>query len=196
MPNNLGLGGIADKGRVALVTERLGFYTWAMMRILLIFAVLGLAGCNGLPLDFSRAADEVDPATLIEGQVRPRARPDALGAAKPDENAVTVEQFDTTTDEQRILAAEVPALGEEVSLGVTVASLGDPSQPGFWLETPLVDAGAKGRVYAEETGASAQVNLIPIDGPATGGSRISLSAMRLLGVPLTGLPELEVFRTN
>ena len=35
--------------------------------------------------------------------------------------------------------------------------------------------------------------LIPIEGPATGGSRISLSAMRLIGAPLTDLPTLEVY---
>jgi hypothetical protein len=43
------------------------------------------------------------------------------------------------------------------------------------------------------TGQSSQVDLIPIDGPPTAGSRMSLAAMRLIGVPLTGLAEVEVF---
>jgi hypothetical protein len=38
-----------------------------------------------------------------------------------------------------------------------------------------------------------RVELRPIEGPATGGSRISLAALRLLGASLAGLPEVEVF---
>ena len=57
-----------------------------------------------------------------------------------------------------------------------------------------MDAPAQGRVEYPETGKSAQVELIPIDGAATAGSRISLPAMRLLGAPLTGLVTLRVFR--
>ncbi len=78
-------------------------------------------------------------------------------------------------------------------MGETVASLGDPTRPGFWLETPLVDSPATGRVVFPATGKSAQVDLIPIDGPPTAGSRISLSAMRLIEAPLTDLPTIQVF---
>jgi len=78
-------------------------------------------------------------------------------------------------------------------LGTSVASLGDPARSGFWLETPLVSSETEGRVVFPGTGKSAQVQLIPIEGPATGGSRISLSAMRLIGAPLTDLPTLEVY---
>jgi hypothetical protein len=34
--------------------------------------------------------------------------------------------------------------------------------------------------------------LIPIDGPATAGSRMSLSALRLIGASLTDLTSVEV----
>ncbi|MHA6345602.1 hypothetical protein ACXYMW_08830, partial [Roseivivax sp. CAU 1761] len=64
---------------------------------------------------------------------------------------------------------------------------------GFWLETPLVSAETKGRVVYPQTGKSAQVDLIPIGGAATAGSRISLAAMRLIEAPLTDLPTVEVF---
>ena len=193
---SVGLELLAGKRRVALVVDCQGFYSWGMVRILLVLTVLCVAGCTGISFDFGRGTQAKPEAEAGEGPLRPRARPDVLAAKKPAENAVTVEQFDTTTNEQRILAAEVPALGSQELLGVTVASLGDPARPGFWLETPLVAAPAKGRVYSAQTGASAQVNLIPIDGAVTAGSRISLSAMRLLGIPLTGLPELEVFQVN
>jgi len=72
-------------------------------------------------------------------------------------------------------------------------SLGDPARPGFWIETPLVSSPTTGRVAYPSTGQSSQVDLIPIDGPATAGSRMSLAAMRLIGVPLTGLAEVQVF---
>lgn len=127
-------------------------------------------------------------------QMRPQARPGALDTApKPPANARTVEQFDTTTPQERAEAAAAPQPAGERRLGETVASLGDVSKPGFWLETPLVSAPAQGRVVYPGSGKSAQVELIPIDGPATAGSRLSLAAMRLLEAPLTDLPTIEVY---
>lgn len=79
-------------------------------------------------------------------------------------------------------------------LGVTVASLGDPSRDGIWIETPLVSTPAKGRVTYVKSGRTVKVDLIPISGPVTAGSRLSLAAMRLLDAPLTGLPEVQVYR--
>ncbi len=110
--------------------------------------------------------------------------------------ARTVTQFDTTTEEQKAAAVAGGASAAGVDLGVTIASLGAPSEPGFWLKTPLVDAPAKGRVSYAPSGKSVQVDLIPIDGPKTAGSRMSLSAMRLIGAPFTELPEVRVFRVG
>ena len=150
-----------------------------------------IAGCGLLPERFARP----DRASSAEAssQTRPAARPEALASAaarRPPEGARTAEALDTTTAEER-QAAAAPAPQGARSLGSTVASLGDPARPGFWLETPLVSAAGTGRV--DYQGQSAQVELIPIDGPASGGSRISLAAMRLIGAPLTGLPTVEVF---
>jgi hypothetical protein len=114
-------------------------------------------------------------------------------APAPPKNARTAEQFDTTTASERQEAAAVPTATSERALGETIASLGDVSKPGFWLETPLVSEPTQGRVLFPGSGKSAQVDLIPIEGPATAGSRISLAAMRLIEAPLTDLPTLKVF---
>ncbi len=118
----------------------------------------------------------------------PSSIDDATGVELPEEDARTVEEFDTTTQEQREEAASATAGGN--ALGTTVASLGDAGQPGFWLETPLVDAPTTGRIRNPDTGRTVQVDLRPIEG---GSSRISLAALRLLEAPLTELVTLEVF---
>jgi hypothetical protein len=116
-----------------------------------------------------------------------------VSAPPPPPTARTADEFDTTSAEDRAAAGDAPAPAGEAKLGLTVASLGDPASPGFWLETPLVTKVQQGRVVLPGTGTVVQVELRPIGGPATGGSRISLAAMRLLGVALTDLPELEVY---
>lgn len=145
-----------------------------------------LAGCGPLALMPSSTPDGGD------GETRPQSRPEALEAdvRRPPASARTEDEFDTTTAEERQAAATPASGGTGQALGTTIVSLGDPARPGFWLETPLASAAGSGRVVYPETGQSAQVALIPIEG---GGSRMSLSAMRLIGVPLTGLVEVQVF---
>ncbi len=109
-------------------------------------------------------------------------------SAPPPANARTVDQFDTTTREQRVAAAAPAARG--TLLGTTVASLGDPSRPGFWIETPLAKTAGKGRLVYPANGKSTEVALIPSDASS---SRVSLAALRLLDAPLTDLPVLEVY---
>jgi hypothetical protein len=77
--------------------------------------------------------------------------------------------------------------------GVTIASLGDPGTPGMWLKTTRVQAETSGRITAVNSGASARVTLLPIPGAKDAGGRLSLEAMRALGVPLTELVELQVY---
>jgi hypothetical protein len=146
--------------------------------------VLGLSGCAR---DGGRSNAGLAPA---EGQIRPMPRPG--GGALPGAGAVTVEQFDTTTAQERAAAASGSVSGE-ARVGRTVATLGNPADPGFWLETPLVRSARAGRVVAVTTGKSVQVELRPIAGDPGAGSRISLPALRLLEVGLTGLHELDVF---
>ncbi|MFP4239361.1 MAG: D-galactarate dehydratase [Rhodosalinus sp.] len=99
-----------------------------------------------------------------EGQTRPQARPDGAAAAGG------------------------------ASLGTTIASLGSPAEGGFWLKTPLVQTETPGRVVFPGTGQTVEVDLRPRGTEPGGGSQISLDAMRALGAPLGGLPEVEVFR--
>lgn len=159
-----------------------------MKRIITCLVVaLGLSACamalpTGTGMPAGQTPDETTP--------RPAPRPTAHAA--PPEDAVTVEQFDTTTAEERAAAATAAAPVEELVLGRTIATLGSPTRPGFWLETPLVTAPGKGRVVSTETGESVLVDLIPLDAPAGAGSRISLAALRLLAVSLGGLHELTV----
>ena len=177
-------------------------------KLIVSVLMIGLSGCG--PLQRMRGVPDVsgvahNNASNAAGQVHPRSRPSGLvgglvgSIATVPEQARTVEDFDTTTAVQR---AEAEATGRTTgrttggtarALGETVASLGDPTQPGFWLKTPLVNAPVKGRVTSAETGKSVQLELLPIAGAETAGSRISLAALRLLGLPLTALPTLEVF---
>lgn len=138
-------------------------------------AVLAVVGCT--------------PVTLTPAQ----SPPGDTVPVKPPKDATTAEQFDTTSQAERIAALEPEKPAGERLLGKTIATLGNPTDPGFWLETPLVSEPMQGRVVYAPTGKSVAVELIPITGAATSGSRISLPAMRLLGAPLAGLPELTVF---
>lgn len=164
-----------------------------MTRLLMIsLVVLGLAGCaaitDRLGLGSNRGGQPserpVEPAQDIP------VLDLATAAPPPQAGARTVDQLDTTTPEQRAAAA-TPAGGGRV-LGSTVASLGDATQPGLWLKTPLVQAEAQGRVTNPATGKSSAVTLLPLAGAATAGSQMSLSALRLIGASLTELTEVEV----
>ncbi len=161
--------------------------------LFVVSAVL-LTGCaQGALVDKPRAETELPE----DAQTRPQARPAALNTQikRPPKAARTVEEFDTTTSAQREQAVAAAAQAPTSRpLGTSIASLGDPARPGFWLETPLVSDAGTGKVRYPANGKTVQVELIPIDGPKTAGSRISLAAMRLIEAPLTGLPEIEVFQ--
>lgn len=156
-----------------------------MLKNLGILSVcLALAGCGQLGLTPQTVAGDGD------GQTRPQSRPETLETSerRPPTSARTVDEFDTSTADERQAASATPVSAER-ALGNTIASLGDPARSGFWLETSLVSRAETGRVVYPATGQSAQVELMPSDG----GSRMSLAAMRLIGVPLTGLAEVQVF---
>ncbi len=164
--------------------------------ILMIVLTAGVAGCSGKPLGLfggKRAQDASSAQSPDSDTPRPVPR-DGDTAEAPPRDAVTVEDFDTTSQAERSAAVEgAAAAGTGVLLGKTIATLGSPNRPGIWLETPLVRRPAKGRVVAAN-GKSVLVDLIPLDAPTGTGSRISLAALRLLGVGLGGLHELEVYR--
>ncbi len=148
-----------------------------MIRALLALAlVASLAGCGGgfRPLSFLNRDRDASPVP-----------PPSVAAEVEDEDAETGEDEEDATEAS---AAETPATGR---LGTTVASLGDPTRPGLWLETPLVSAETPGRLAAEN-GSSVAVTLMPSGGAPGSGSRISIMAMQALGLGLTDLPTLTV----
>ena len=160
-------------------------------------AVVGLAGCAGVTDRMglgNKAGDESTPAVTAETGVETgetATLSPATTAPRPPAAARTADALDTTTAEQRAEASKPAASGAK-SLGTTVASLGSATEPGLWLKTPLVKSEMQGRVTNPATGKSSTVELIPLDGPASGGSRMSLSALRLIGASLTDLTKVEV----
>ncbi|MEM6727408.1 MAG: hypothetical protein AAF618_02800 [Pseudomonadota bacterium] len=89
------------------------------------------------------------------------------------------------------VAARAPD-GEIGQSGRTLATLGNANETGQWLKTPLVSTQGPGRITSEVTGRTIDVLLIPLDGPVTGGSRISVAAMLGLGLELTSVAALTV----
>ncbi|MBV7410242.1 D-galactarate dehydratase [Maritimibacter sp. DP1N21-5] len=157
------------------------------MKAFVLVALLGLAACANGP--FSQ-----DPAGNVTGTATTETDLETtVTAPPPPPGARTEEAFDTTTEDERLAAVAAPEPAGERTLGTTIATLGAPTAPGFWLETPLVSAVSQGRVVAKANGKSVSLELRPIEGPATAGSRISLPALRLLEVGLAGLHELTVY---
>ncbi len=169
-----------------------------MKRILISgVLVLGLVGCAGLTERFglgprqAAGAEPSDPFVSMEPAAEGATLAPETAAPPPPPAARTAEALDTTTAEQRAAAAAPPEAPVK-ALGKTVVSLGSPTEPGLWLKTPLVSKEQQGRVTNPANGKSSVVTLIPIDGPATGGSRMSLAALRLIEASLTDLTEVEV----
>lgn len=158
-------------------------------RLLLIAPLVMIAGCQQISDVGSRTTTTpAVAATTVGAAVAP-----AVTAPKPKASARTAAEFDTTSAEQKAEAAKAPASAQK-KLGKTIASLGDPTQPGFWIKTPLVKANGQGRIVNPANGKSAKVELVPLSGPASAGSQVSLPALQLIGVSLTDLPEIEVFQ--
>jgi hypothetical protein len=160
------------------------------MRTLVSFGlIVALAGCGGQSLFERRVGSSAPaPATLpppADSAAPPPTDPSALGTGNPFGTAIV------NPDEDGGPAASAPPV--DGRLGTTVASLGDTSEEGFWLKTALVSAPTPGRVVNVASGRSVQVELRPLDGPAGGGSQISMNAMRLLDIPITSLAEVEVY---
>lgn len=85
----------------------------------------------------------------------------------------------------------VPPTGDGRFMGFTVATLGDASLPGLWIDTPLVTEPQPGRVVSEN-GMQLLLMLRPSGGARNSGSRLSQAAYQALGIPLTALPTLTV----
>lgn len=172
--------------------------------VLLSACALGLAGCatvtdmagrfglGGQSAEASAPSDApLDPFAGQESAMAEDGLAPATAAPPPPPAARTAEALDTTTPEQRAAAIAAPQAPVS-ALGTTVVSLGSPTEPGLWLKTPLVKAEVQGRVTNPANGKSSLVTLIPLEGPPTAGSRMSLAALRLIEASLTDLTEVEV----
>ena len=133
-----------------------------------------------------------DVLTPDENTVRPQHRKGSTATTGDGfVEGRSVADVDRTTSAEKAAAVSTETSASGRELGRTVATLGDVGEQGFWLKTPLVLAETEGRVVWASNGNAVKVTLIPR--PGTGGSQISLAAMRALGVPLTALAELIVF---
>jgi hypothetical protein len=159
---------------------------------------LVVSACSG-PLSLRRDARPAgDPAVaVVQTPGSEVTRPVARGGAGAGAGAIapqgrTAAALDRTSEAERAAAAAAARSAEGRRLGETLAGLGAPGEPGFWLVTGLVDRVRPGRVVAP-SGAALAVELRPSGGAAGGGSQISLPALRTLGLPLAGLSTLQVF---
>jgi len=159
----------------------------ALLMTLPLTAILALGGCAQLGLPGLAPAEHGSEPAMRSASVAPEQFVVPVGAPQ------TPEMLDTTSAQERAQAEG--AMGG-IELGRTIASLGAATEPGFWIKTPLVGAPSKGRVVYTANGKSLSVDLIPLDGPVTAGSQMSLAALRLVEAPLTGLVEMRVFKVR
>ncbi len=153
------------------------------MRYLMILALLLPSACGLM----RGAVDAITPA--------PDSASDSVADLVDDPALTGQDDLPETAPNETTPDEPAPPEGAGTGLGgpaITVAGLGDPSRPGMWLETPLVQAKGQGQVRLVSGGALVSVTLLPAPGEASAGSRLSLAAMRALGAPLTELVELDV----
>ena len=165
-------------------------HMWMMSTLVLL---LGCGEGAGL---FSGAGNQTGAeADLIEGT----ALASALSPNPPAERGIPASEPLAAALPQPV---ETPRLdpaastGGHRALGSTIVSLGSPTEPGLWLKTPLVAQRVEGRVVNPANGKFLRLTLIPIAGPKTAGSRMSLDAMRQIDAPLTGLTEVMVTQSG
>ncbi|MEW2911788.1 hypothetical protein [Leisingera sp. JC11] len=143
------------------------------MTVLSLASIFLLAACNGIQLNSS----------ILNGTSGP-------AAAEP-QDPVLQPAPGVDVAEAEPLAPASPSAPSFRGSATTVASLGDPSLPGMWMETPLVAAEQQALIRSSRN-TQVVVTLKPIPGESSGGSRLSIGAMRALGLPLTELAEVQV----
>lgn len=178
------------------------------MRYLLIPVIaLSLAGtgCGERRKARQFAAAPGEVLTVVEGSDVVMVEGAASGVAAPGSGAAAGASVAGTgpaaagpgqgsDTDRRPDPADLAALDDEDDgARHTVAGLGDPARAGMWMETPLVSEQRPARIVVSRTAKAAHVTLIPSGGAPSAGSRLSLEAMRVLGLPLTDLVELDVY---
>ena len=167
-----------------------------MMRFLPLAGagLLALSGCAQLGMENPFAGPQTTEAAAAAAAPPPVETLDPTPPPPPPASANTAAEFDTTTAEDRAEALAPPEPEAEVAaLGTTLATLGNPAEPGIWIETGLVTTLTPGRAEADN-GRFVNAELRPSGNAPSSGSEISLPAMQLLGLPLTAIAELTLFR--
>lgn len=153
-------------------------------------AAILLSGCSdtgsfqGLKPAVKESATDDTAASEMRSEVR--KQPKNIGN-------ITVADAAKVTDAELKAAVAKPVKLAERYLGKTTASLGLLDDAGFWLQTPLVQSEAEGRVVYLKTNASVNLRLIPNGAAPGSGSQISIAAMNVLGIPIVDLAELQVY---
>ncbi|PCH94122.1 MAG: hypothetical protein COB84_08070 [Rhodobacteraceae bacterium] len=171
------------------------------LMIVLSFAV---SACAKNPLSILKRPAQVSaaPTNLSDADLRPQPRPDDLTGddlTVPGRRKVANTGQTTVAAASQVTVAELeqakakPVGRPERNLGKTIASLGLIDETGFWLRTPLVSSEANGRVVFLKTGTAINLTLIPNAGAKGSGSQISIAAMKVLGISIVDLAELQVF---
>lgn len=155
-----------------------------------VILVLFVSACSGGGL-FNRGP-KPDPKPVLLPE-KPTAQQLPGAGSKPGIGTagVSADALDKASEAEKKAATQGASIAPSRSLGKTTVSLGDPAQSGFWLKTGLVKSTTEGRVESA-SGKSVNVTLIPISG-ADAGSRMSISALRALGIGLTDLATVTVF---
>lgn len=100
---------------------------------------------------------------------------------------VRIATADTVKPRPRPARTRVTVPEQPGEIGRSTISLGSPTEPGLWIETPLVTAERPAVATVPETGRSTPVTLRP--GPA-GGARASLQTLLALGLSPAALAEV------
>lgn len=173
-----------------------------MRAFLVTLGLFGLAGCTmgdmTLPnLLAPKAPDDAAAAAPAMADGPPLS---AMGGDVLDMSGLSDDPLDDTpVTDADALAAETAALldatpaspaGDGTLLGRSTVSLGDPTETGFVVDTPLVQDAVEGRVVDPATGKYVVVTLRP---QAGSGSRASLPVLQALGLPVTALTEMEIY---
>ena len=146
-----------------------------------ILSLMVLGGCVTPPKTVTQPVPQTEPVETVA--VKP-------AVIKNTGAPIRAEKLDVASKEERTEAVKAVPKSELKSLGGAIASLGNPAETGFWVKTNLVTSQQEGQVKYAGTGKSVNVTLIPHDGD---GAEVSLSTMRTLEAPLTGLLTLEIF---
>ncbi len=142
-----------------------------------LVALLALSACGQI---------QIPRPGFLDRSPDPVAAP--VAEVEPEEGGESVLLAEEEPEATPAPAATVLSPGQS---GETVASLGDPTVSGLWLETGLVTTETTGRLTASN-GRWVNVTLLPSGGDPGAGSRISVGAMQGLGLNLTDLATITV----